>query len=108
MAKNPSGHNIYSGSKSKMIFQSPDDNLDKFDYINKVKEEENGSGSGSDSDSDSNSDSKSSPYSNISKVGTQLCVQIMNKIAKFIKKMFAPNSGKGQNQGQDQNQDSDF
>ena len=98
MPKNPSGHNIYSGSKSKMVFQSPDDNLDKFDYINKVEDEADDPNS----NSNSKSDSDPTPYSNLSRVGTQLCVQIMNKIAKIIKKMLKPKSG------QDPDKDNDF
>ena len=90
MPKNPSGHNIYSGGKSKMVFQSPDDNLDKFDYTNKVEEEEESSGS------------KQGSGSGLSGVGTQICVKIMSKIAKAIKKIFKPKSDK------DSYEDNDF
>ena len=51
-----------------MVFQSPDDNLDKFDYINKVEEEEQGANKGA------------------SGIAANLGVKILEKLFGFLKK----------------------
>lgn len=36
-------NNICSNNKSKVLFQNPDENLEKFDYINKFEEKKDNS-----------------------------------------------------------------
>jgi hypothetical protein len=67
MVKNASGHNIYSGDKSKVIFQNPDENLEKFNYTNKFEENGGSAGKG------------------ILGVGPQLGARLLKKIFWFIK-----------------------
>jgi hypothetical protein len=97
MARNATSHNIYSGNKSKMVFQNPDDNLDKFDNADEVEEDQNDYKS----KSSSNSNSGAGPASGIMNLLTQLCVQIMKKTAKLIKSMLKPKSGQGSGQDSD-------
>ncbi len=67
MAKDPLGHNIYSDDKRKVIFQNPNESLEKFDYINKFEEDSGGANKG------------------IFGLTPQFGVRILEKIIKFFK-----------------------